>query len=101
MATKKAPLAKAGADRGVLAANVYVHDGGPDGEAMWFGPSYPQNGQPSDDIAASLPAHVWDARKVWPTPDDAARVGLEYGPPDARRATADDDEPAAAAAGGA
>lgn len=82
MAARKPRLAKTGAARGVLAANVHIHGGGPDGEDMWFGPSYPENGEPPAELAATLPAHVWDTRKVWPTPDDAAAVGLAWDEPE-------------------
>lgn len=84
MAARKPAPAKAGADRGVLAANVQIHGAGPNGESVWYGPSYPENGEPPAELAAKLPVHVWDAQKVWPTAQDAAAVGLAWeatGPP--------------------
>ncbi len=75
-----------------LAANVFIH--GTDGaEGQWYGPSYPDAGDPPAAAAATLPDSAFDVRATWPTPDDAARVGLDYGGgPDVSRVNRDDEE---------
>lgn len=104
MAVKKTPPAAAGLARGVLAANVYIHNRDESGEltgsGTWYGPSHTRDekgrpradgGQPPPALAATLPESVWDVRANWPTPDDAERAGLDwYGGPDLDRANGDD-----------
>lgn len=80
MATRKLPLRSG---RGVLATNIVI--GG-----VWYGPSYPDAGDPPPD--ADIPDSAYDVRANWPTPDDAARVGLDYGGgPDPDRVNRDDE----------
>lgn len=74
-------LAQASAESGVLATNVMIHERGPDGptgESVWYGPSYPEAGPVPADVAETLPPSVWDVRANWPTPSDAAAVGLAW-----------------------
>jgi hypothetical protein len=54
-----------------LATNVYI-------DGRWYGPSYPDKEAPD---GVDLPESAFDVRENWPTADDAARVGLAYGPP--------------------
>lgn len=94
MAARKPTLPKAGKDRGVLAANVQIHGAGPNGESVWYGPSYPENGEPPAALAANLPPHVWDAQKVWPTKQDAEAAGLAWDEPIPPTPPAADEEQA-------
>ncbi|WP_256789825.1 hypothetical protein [Frankia sp. AvcI1] len=91
MATNSKPTPR-GAGRRRLAANVFMH--GEDGTGgQWYGPSYPDAGDPPADVAERLPDVAFDVRETWPTPDDAARVGLDYGGgPDTGRVNHDDEE---------
>lgn len=52
-----------------LATNVTI--GG-----ITYGPSYPENGDPPAD--ADIPESAYDVRANWPTPDDAARAGVDW-----------------------
>lgn len=78
MATKRPELAKPSAARGVLATNVAVHGAGPDGETVWYGPSYPENGEPPAEAAERMASSVWSVPANWTTKDDAERVGLVW-----------------------
>ncbi|MCK9929334.1 hypothetical protein MXD62_19480 [Frankia sp. Mgl5] len=90
MATSSKPTTPSRARR-KLAANVYIRD--EDGAGgQWYGPSYPEAGDPPAEAAAGLPDSAFDVRATWPTPDDAARVGLDYGGgPDVSRVHRDDE----------